>query len=82
MDKEKKFSKDKCEIGFDGNPPEIMIITLPIKVWAKDTEDGMAMFYGKLREAQAVGAKTINIMRQKKAISGVVGANGKPMMVV
>jgi len=71
----------KFQIGFDKENPDVMVIQIPIKKYAEDREDGMAMFYGKMREAEAMGGRVMTQIRQKKAMSSVIGPNGKPMLV-
>lgn len=66
--------KTKFEIGFDAKDPEIMMIQVPIGVWARDMENGVALLHGKLREAEAIGARVLREKRVKQANAGLIKA--------
>lgn len=51
--------KDTFSIGVDAQDPEMMMISIPVGKYASMGEDGLDMFYGKMRRAEAVGAKII-----------------------
>lgn len=78
--------EEKFEIKLDAEPPKLAWIQIPIKQYAENTEDGVALLHGKLREAEARLARVIMLMRQEQAKRtaikpGVIGPNGQPMVV-
>lgn len=77
---------EKFEIKLDAEPPRLAWIQVPIGKYGDDLEDGVAMLHGKLREAEARLSRVIMVMRAEKAkksqiTPGVIGSDGKPMVV-
>jgi len=73
MDMGNGFNKEDSEIGIYGDPPEILVLTLPIGKYANDDANGTALVFGKIREAQAEAMKILIQIRQKKAAtSGLI----------
>ena len=64
----------KFNIGFDSQDPEAMFIVVPVGEMARDKENGMALFIGKMREAEAVGSKCIKEKRMREAQGGIIKA--------
>jgi hypothetical protein len=72
--------KARFDIGFDAQDPELMLIQVPIAAYAANKEDGMALFIGKMREAESIGSKIIREKRLKAAKGGLVKP-GAPLTV-
>lgn len=54
------------DIGFlAGSDEEVMLIHVPVGEYSRDAKNGIAMFYGKMREAEAIGCKVIKERRIK-----------------
>lgn len=66
MSSEEKEPEEMFEVGFDADPPRFMVIQIPIAKWADDKDNGAALLYGKLREAQALGAQMMQRLRTRK----------------
>ncbi len=62
-----EFNKEDSEIGIYGDPPEILVLTIPIAKYANDEKNGTALVFGKIREAQAEAMRILNQIRLKKA---------------
>jgi len=62
-----KFNKEDAEIGIFGDPPSVLLVTLPIGKYAEDMKNGNALLYGHLREAQAHAMKVLMDLRKRKA---------------
>ena len=80
MQTDNGFNKEDSEIGIYGDPPEVLVLTLPIAKYADNERDGMALVFGKIREAQAEAMRIMIQIRQKKKGNGVIkpsnGFNG------
>lgn len=73
-------ARDKVTFAYDNDGPEVMIIAIPIEHYAKDRENGMALLYGKIREAQAIASRRLTELRVKTmSTTGILkpGGNGK-----
>lgn len=75
-------SKTEFDIGFDAQDPEVMLISVPVGEFSRDMKNGMAMFYGKMREAEAVGGKIIKEKRMKAKTNGILRMPGSVPPVV
>jgi hypothetical protein len=67
--------KDKFSIGIDAQPPTAIVITIPIKKWAEDRENGAAMLHGKMREAESICASWLVKLRPRAEQFSVIGPN-------
>jgi hypothetical protein len=66
----------KFGIGFDSADPSVMIVQIPIREWAMDYEHGTALLHGHLREAEAVGMRTLSDLRKRLSSGGLLRPNG------
>jgi hypothetical protein len=69
-------SPEEFAIGFDQTDPNMMMVQIPINRYAEEGDDGMDMFYGKMKRVEAIGAKIIREKRIKKAKGGILSPNG------
>jgi hypothetical protein len=70
------LDRENCTIGLD--PLEdVVVITIPIRKYALDPNDGSALIYGKMRELQAHVMQMANEIRRKKAQAGLMKVNGQ-----
>ena len=69
-------SPEEFAIGFDQADPNMMMVQIPINRYAEEKEDGLDMFYGKMKRVEVIGAKIIREKWLKKAKSGIISPLG------
>jgi len=76
------FNREDAVIGFNEEGPLVMVITLPLDAYMRDKANGMALFYGKLKEAEAIGARRLLEARAKHFAGGIVRTGPIPLRPV
>lgn len=71
------LNKEDATIGFSADE-EVVIMTLPLKKYALNEQDGNALIYGKMRELTAHVMAMAGQVRTKKSHLGLIKTNGKP----
>lgn len=66
MAQEEDIDVKKFHVGFIGNPPQAILVQIPIEQYGHEGPDGLDMFYGKMKRIEAMGAKLIRDTWEKK----------------
>lgn len=69
------LNKDNCTVGYSPDK-EVMIITVPIKKYFDDEENGSALLIGKLEEIKNFAINELRQMIIRKSQSGIAKVNG------
>lgn len=76
-DQKDNLNREQCTIGMSPDG-EVIVITIPIKKYANNQEDGAALLFGKFRELEAHARQEFKAILMRKAELGLVRANGAP----
>lgn len=66
------LSREKFDVGFDANPPTVMLISIPLAKLVDDDENGKAILIGKLEGLKQRALSMINMLRERKRAGGLI----------
>lgn len=76
---ERELRINQVTVGFMDDTKEVCVITLPVKRYVDDIEDGGALLHGHIYEIEVMVRKAINEIRVKKP--QVLGIDGKAITI-